>query len=79
MRGLAPTKHGVSRSAVCDKRESSIAKPEFRNRLRFYRKGDCVTMREITVNNTMMMEMYMCRMCMMPRALNTDSPVSISV
>lgn len=36
-------------------------------------------MREITVNNTMMMEMYMCRMCMMPRALNMDSPVSISV
>ena len=36
-------------------------------------------MREITVNNTMMMEMYMCRMCMMLRAQNTDSPVSISV
>jgi len=34
MRGLAPTKHGVSRSAVCDKRESSIAEPEFRNRLK---------------------------------------------
>ena len=33
MRGLAPTKRGVSRTAACDKRESSIAKPEFRNRL----------------------------------------------
>jgi hypothetical protein len=27
----------------------------------------------------MMMEMCMCRMCMMLRALKTDSPVSISV
>ena len=33
VRGLASTKCGVLQSAACDKREFSIAKPEFRNRL----------------------------------------------
>ena len=36
-------------------------------------------MAEGIINNRMMMEMCMCRMCMMLRALKTDSPVSISV
>ena len=31
------------------------------------------------INNSMMMEMCMCRMCTMLCALKTDSPVSISV
>ena len=31
IRGLAPTKHGVLRSAVCDKRESSIVILKYRN------------------------------------------------
>ena len=36
-RGLAPTKCDVFRVAACDKRKSSIAKPEFRNCLRQHR------------------------------------------
>ena len=36
-------------------------------------------MSECIINKTMMMEMYMCRMCMILRAQKADSPVSISV
>jgi hypothetical protein len=36
-------------------------------------------MRSVTANNSMMMEMCMCGMCMMLRAQNCDSPVSFSV
>ena len=36
-------------------------------------------MRKFTVNNSMMMEMYMFSMCMMMRAQKTDSPCSLLI
>lgn len=36
-------------------------------------------MRYTNVNNSMMMEMYMCGMCMMMRAQKCDSPCVLSV
>lgn len=36
-------------------------------------------MRFITVNNSMMMEMYMCGMCKMMHAQKSDSPCVLSV
>lgn len=43
------------------------------------RKGVRVTMRFITGNNSMMMEMYMCGMCKMMHAQKCDSPCVLSV
>ena len=36
-------------------------------------------MRYTAVSNSMMMEMYMCGMCMMMHAQNSDSPCVLSV
>ena len=42
-------------------------------------RKEAASMGKANINNTMMMEMYMCRMCMMLCAQKANSPVSISV